>query len=660
MARRSSGRPTGSSRADRDGRDPSEPIEDAEIVGEVGPEGEARPDRADAEGEPVRDEAAAPHDGHGPGTSEVEATPDAPPDETFDADGPVSSVEAAGETPAGMDGDPSDPPHGLGAGDETAADDGSGILPTRDLEGDARADDAAEAAPLGGPTADDHDDAPRADDDGALRADDDDAPRADDAALIPASTVDVVGPPGAPPPPEEPEPTAADAPDVIEVPPSEDQVGRDRDGAYAGAATGAATGAGAATGGAATGADPASARSDPDPQPRRGGLGAMVLGGLLAGAIGFAAAWLLGQGPREAAIAEGEALAERVALLEARVDPDLSPIESRIGEIEGAIPDTAPIDARLAAVEGALGDVADTATLEALGERLSALEGGLASLSEGAPAPPSAPAVTAEAVGAVESVTGENAERLAAIEERLAALPEGLSDLPGRVEGLGSDISGVSGEVGALRSEIEDLRNALQGEIESVRGAVEEVRGTIQSREEAVEAERLALEAAAEEEARALRAEAATTRIRAAIDTGEPLMDALAEWQAATERLVPDVLGEVARDGVDSLATLQSAFDPAARAALAAAPAEPGPTGFLRSQVGLRSLTEREGDGVDAVLSRAQARLNDGDLRAAIEALDALEGRPSEEMSAWLDRARTRLAATQAADGLTVPAGTEG
>ncbi len=486
--------------------------------------------------------------------------------------------------------------------------------------------------------------APPAEDAGSQEVQGADEPASSE--IVPASSVDLVPPPGETPPTEPPEPTAADAPDVIEVPPADVETARPEDAYDAvpdeGTSSIPPVGAGVSRDrGAEPVEEPAAVRPAPEPA-RSGGLGGMVLGGFIAGALGFALAWFLGQGPQEAARTETEALSARLAALEERAGPDIAPIEARVAELEGAIPDTAPLDARIAEIEGALGDVADTATLEAVGGRLSALEAGLAGLADAEPPAPQAPAATAEAVGAVEAVTGENADRLAALEDSVSA----LSDVPGALEGLRADLDALGAE--------------QSGAVEALRAEIESVRAAVQDRQEAVEAERLALEAAAEEEARSLRAEAAITRIGAAIDTGAPLAEPLASWQEATGRTVPAPLAENAEEGVPSLAALQSAFGPAARAAIAAAPAAPGPAGFLRAQVGLRSLSEREGDDADAVLSRAQARLDAGELAAAVEAAGVLDGAPAQAMADWLERARTRLAAIDAAEGLAAPASTEG
>lgn len=145
MARKSSGRPTSEThRPDAPGASPKGPfvdpsVEDAEIVGE-----------ADA-----ATDGQGPESGHGPGLSEVEATPggESGPDESGPAE-PTSSVEAVPE------GDPMDGSEGRGATAEPA-----------DPAPDAPSQDA------GSETV-------RRDADG------------DDTALVRAGSVDLVPPPG--------------------------------------------------------------------------------------------------------------------------------------------------------------------------------------------------------------------------------------------------------------------------------------------------------------------------------------------------------------------------------------------------------------------------------------------------------------------------------
>jgi len=70
---------------------------------------------------------------------------------------------------------------------------------------------------------------------------------------------------------------------------------------------------------------------------------------------------------------------------------------------------------------------------------------------------------------------------------------------------------------------------------------------------------------------------------------------------------------------------------------------------FVRSQLGLRSLAPREGDDADAVLSRAEAALREGDLEATLAELDGLPDPAKAEMAAWVEAATARVDALEAA-----------
>lgn len=74
---------------------------------------------------------------------------------------------------------------------------------------------------------------------------------------------------------------------------------------------------------------------------------------------------------------------------------------------------------------------------------------------------------------------------------------------------------------------------------------------------------------------------------------------------------------------------------------------------FLRAQTNARSLSAQEGDSADAILSRAEARLSEGDIEASLSELEALPGSGQEALSDWTARARERVEAKAALDELT-------
>ena len=128
-----------------------------------------------------------------------------------------------------------------------------------------------------------------------------------------------------------------------------------------------------------------------------------------------------------------------------------------------------------------------------------------------------------------------------------------------------------------------------------------------------------------------------------------PLSDALGRL-----REVPPDLEAVA-DGAPTLAALQSEYPDAARAVLAASSQVPDSastterfTAFLKRQTNARSLTPKTGEDTDAVLSRAEAFLRNGDLTGSLDELQALPEAAQEIMADWLSSANKRAAAIAA------------
>ena len=246
---------------------------------------------------------------------------------------------------------------------------------------------------------------------------------------------------------------------------------------------------------------------------------------------------------------------------------------------------------------------------------------------------------------------------------------------------LGDSLSGITDGLGAVADQLTQLdgrivtlenRPLVQGPaelaatIDTYERELQETRAQL-AEQQALNAELLAkLDATAETatqqlDAAAARAEAiaqssALLAIQAALDTGEPFATALSGLTGAD---VPEALSTVADTGVASLSQLQTTYDDAARAALSASlrdladgDASARISSFLKAQLGLRSLTPREGDDPDAVLSRAQAALDGGDVAAALSELDALPAAGQAEMADWRATAQARVDAIAAAGDL--------
>ena len=150
-------------------------------------------------------------------------------------------------------------------------------------------------------------------------------------------------------------------------------------------------------------------------------------------------------------------------------------------------------------------------------------------------------------------------------------------------------------------------------------------------------------------------------RMRAALESGLPFATAVAELEGVE---MPAPLAAAAGSGVPTLASLQARFPEAARRALEdSLRADLGDTtaerlgSFLRTQVGARSLTPREGTDPDAVLSRAEAALAEGRLADALAEIAALPDPGRAALADWTAQAQLRLDAAAALDALAVTLG---
>ena len=242
----------------------------------------------------------------------------------------------------------------------------------------------------------------------------------------------------------------------------------------------------------------------------------------------------------------------------------------------------------------------------------------------------------------VEAAQAATADAMVAADGRITALETRLNDLSNRAGDSGSvSTAAYEAELDALRSEMENLRGTAIAELES-------------AREQAAE-----IENNAEAAARAAAGRASLARIQSGMETGAPLGEALDDLAAALQADVPAALTAV-RDGTPTLAALQSDFPALARAALATAraegvsgEAEGGFASFLRNQFDVRSVAPKDGDGTDAILSRAEATLRQGRLTDALAEVGALPEVARAELSDWIALAEARADALAAAATLS-------
>lgn len=257
-------------------------------------------------------------------------------------------------------------------------------------------------------------------------------------------------------------------------------------------------------------------------------------------------------------------------------------------------------------------------------------------------------------VAALETALIETRSRLAEValaqganplEPRVSALEAGLADFaaqPTVEAGVSAALAGFANDLAGLRAELDAQKAVGAADTQNA----EAVAAAAQARMAEVKAQAAALKAEAD-------ATAALAQVQAAVASGAPFGAALAALQAAGQEIPPAL--SAAADGLPTLAALQAGFPEAARAALdAALRADMGTsltqrmTAFLRTQTGARSLTPREGTDPDAVLSRAEAALNDGDLTGALTEIGALPPEAKAALADWQALAERRLAATDA------------
>ena len=256
------------------------------------------------------------------------------------------------------------------------------------------------------------------------------------------------------------------------------------------------------------------------------------------------------------------------------------------------------------------------------------------------------------------------AEATGDIQASIAALDGRLTEIEKRpVGGAGAGVS--SAAIAAYDRQLQDLR----AQIAAQNGQGSDIAAQI----EAVAADAKAQLAAAAQDAERLKAEAeaavqtATTgaamgRIRAAIEAGGPYAGAVADLTALGIQIPPDIAG-LAETGVPTLTELQRSFPAVARDALSAALRAQTPTGwrdrltaFLRTQTGARSLSPRDGTDPDAVLSRAEGLLADGDIAATLAELGTLPAAAKDVLAPWVTEAESRQKAIAALSALSAAA----
>ncbi|WP_309663371.1 hypothetical protein [Tabrizicola sp.] len=266
-------------------------------------------------------------------------------------------------------------------------------------------------------------------------------------------------------------------------------------------------------------------------------------------------------------------------------------------------------------------------------------------------------------------------ERLAGIEATLAALPTPtdpakddarFAALDQRLAAIEALPPGEAGTSPALAAAVRDLqaRVAALGTSSTLPDALAAKVDDAVKRLSDAEAAATAKAAEAEVMAATARRAAVLDRLAAAVASGTPYSDILADL---ANEAVPAALSDHAETGIGTLASLQQSFPDGARAALQLARAASSDSSwgsrlmdFLQAQTGARSLTPREGTDPDAVLSRAEAAVQEGRLADALTELSTLDPAVAVPLADWSALAKQRLDAETALSALAAQTAPQG
>jgi hypothetical protein len=273
------------------------------------------------------------------------------------------------------------------------------------------------------------------------------------------------------------------------------------------------------------------------------------------------------------------------------------------------------------------------------------LAGRIAKLESQSGQPVSAPTAGAPAP------SGTDNDRIAALERQLAELKAGSAQTEQLAKGL-SDLQVAAGGRELLAQSIRDIQSsvaAAQGELQRLNGQVT----GFGARLDQVDA------ALADRHQQALRAEAtilAVGQLRTALATSKPFAKQLAAVRAmvpgdADMIAVLDQMQPFADTGVETTDDLTRDFGRLAPALVRSAIVGDGQSWWrqalyhIESVISVRRVgADVPGDSTEAVVARAEARLDEDDLQGAIGALQVLAGVAADLASPWIHDAGHRIA----------------
>lgn len=296
---------------------------------------------------------------------------------------------------------------------------------------------------------------------------------------------------------------------------------------------------------------------------------------------------------------------------------------------------------------------------------------------ESTPAPAPDTEALAKLEGRIKALEGQTPPDISGLIERVTQLEQAMKDLAEAAKNGGSvtDAAAITEQITQAEQRIQatldkalaDAVTANAKTLQEMQAAIDELKGKVAALAEAgpggqspdltALTERVAkLEVEIDKGMAGTKSAAAAiafANLRAAVAQGRPYATELATIKSFISD--PGDLGLLpafADKGIPTVPELIRAFSASRDAALVAA--APAPSGSLIDRLLASASTlikvkrvdeAATGDSPSAVLARAEALLDKGDLAGAVKQVETLQGGPRDAFSAWLDPARARLAA---------------
>ncbi len=252
-----------------------------------------------------------------------------------------------------------------------------------------------------------------------------------------------------------------------------------------------------------------------------------------------------------------------------------------------------------------------------------------------------------------QAIESRLAELESSVEAQAKKFEEGLQALRSETATALQQLSenqAVTDSLQAINQRVDELAGRLDESARTVGEEIETLRAAV------AQAQKTADEAAGTTSAAAL---LALGQVEAAVEAGRPFAEPLSKLRRLVDELPggDDALAgwsQSAEAGIPTLPVLKERFEELVVEAGSQIESGTGPAWLAEAMeraasiVSIRRVGEDvEGDSPDAVLARAEAALDRGDLRLAVEEVETLQGKPAELFAGWLEDARARLAATE-------------